>query len=109
MAALGYVGFSCGAGHVCADGRFESFGEAPLGDFHGALAPFGEGWLGADEDGAPVAVSVGADGFSVGQRGDVDGDGRITPADLLTLCGGEEGEMEDWRRWLREELVGGEP
>ena len=102
MEALGYHGFSCGAGHTCTDTRFESDGAAALEEFHAAVIPVGEGWMAAREDGAPVSVQVG-DGFSTGQRGDADGDEKITPADLLTLY--RESCPEAWREWVRGELV----
>lgn len=103
MAALGYVGFSCAEGHVCDDTRFETDGEGVLGGFHGALRPFGDGWLGEAEGGAPRFVAAAADGFSTGERGDTDGDGEITPADLLGVY--DKTLPEEWRGWLRGRLV----
>ena len=102
MAALGYHGFTCAEGHTCDDPRFEDDGSALLERFHTALLPFGEGWLGEDE-GAPVAVTVGGDGFSTGERGDMDGDETITPADLLRVY--DKTYPEVWRGWLRGRLV----
>ena len=103
MEALGYHGYSCAAGHACTDTRFESEGEAALAGFHDALVPFGEIWAGADEDGAPKAVVVGRDGITVGQAGDPDGDGEVTPADLLAVY--DPLYPEEWRAWLRGELT----
>ena len=105
MAALGYHGYACAAGHACTDTRFEPDGEAALGEFHDVLRPCGDGWLGETEDGAPVAVEASADGFSTGERGDTDGDEKNTPADLLTVY--DEEYPEAWREWLRLELTGG--
>ena len=103
MAALGYYGYTCAAGHVCIDTRFEPEGEAALAGFHDALLSFGEIWAGADEDGAPKAVAVERDGMIVGLGGDMDGDGEVTPADLLTVY--DPLYPEAWRGWLRERLV----
>ncbi len=103
MEALGYHGYSCAAGHTCTDTRFESEGEAALAGFHDALLPFGESWGGADEGGAPKAVAVEREGMRVGQAGDMDGDGEVTPADLLAVY--DTLYPEEWRAWLRGELV----
>ncbi len=105
MAALGYHGYTCAGGHACTDTRFEPDGEAALAGFHDGLRPCGDGWLGEAEDGAPVAVEASEDGFSTGERGDTDGDGKITPADLLAVY--DEEYPEAWRGWLRFELTGG--
>lgn len=103
MAALGYHGYSCTAGHVCTDTRFEPDGAAVLGDFHDPLTVFGSRWAGADEGGAPVAVAVEREGVHVGRAGDMDGDGEVTPADLLAVY--DPAYPEAWREWLRERLV----
>ena len=103
MAALGYHGYTCSAGHVCTDTRFEPEGMAVLGDFHDPLTVFGSQWAGADEDGAPKAVAVERDGMIVGLAGDMDGDGEVTPADLLAVY--DPLYPEAWRGWLRERLV----
>ena len=104
MAALGYHGYSCTAGHVCTDTRFEPDGAAVLGDFHDPLTVFGSQWAGTDGDGAPVAVKVDATGMTVGKQGDMDSDGEVTPADLLAVY--DSAYPEAWRGWLRERLVG---
>ena len=103
MAALGYHGFSCSGGHACTDTRFEAEGSAVTEKLHTPLIPFGEGFLGEDGRGVPVAVTVTADGFSAGQEGDVDGDKALTPADLLAVYG--DGYPAPWRDALREALV----
>ncbi|MBQ3508027.1 MAG: hypothetical protein IJA91_05695, partial [Clostridia bacterium] len=103
MNSLGYHGYICAAGHTCADTRFEPEGEAVLAGFHDALVPVGEIWAGADGDGAPVAVKVDAIGMTVGRQGDMDGDGEVTPADLLIVY--DPAYPEVWRGWLRERLV----
>lgn len=103
MAALGYHGYTCPAGHTCTDTRFESEGEAVLGDFHDSLTVFGTQWAGVSEGGAPVTAAMGEQGITVGSAGDMDGDGGVTPADLLAvydpMC------PEAWRAWLRGRLV----
>ncbi len=103
MNSLGYHGYTCAAGHTCTDTRFEPEGQAVLAGFHDALVPFGEIWAGSDGDGAPVAVAVKREGVLVGQAGDMDGDGEVTPADLLSVY--DPLYPEAWRGWLRERLV----
>ena len=104
MEALGYYGYACGAGHVCADTRFEAGGEAVLSGLHSALIPLEGVWMG-ESGGAPVAVEVDAEGMTVGAPGDADGDGAVTPADLLAVY--DPLYPEAWRAWLREELTKG--
>ncbi len=103
MDALGYHGYTCSAGHTCDDTRFEPAGEGVLVGLHSALVPFGALWLGI-ADGAPVAVEVGAEGVTVGTPGDTDGDGDVTPADLLAVYDPQYPDVG--RAWLREALAG---
>ncbi len=103
MAALGYHGYTCAAGHACTDTRYEPDGEAALADFHDPLVPFGTVWLGEANDGAPVAAEVGKEGISTGKEGDMDGDGEVTPADLLVIY--DTACPEAWREWMRRRLV----
>ncbi len=105
MEALGYHGYTCAAGHTCTDTRFEPEGEAVLSGFHGALMPVGEVWMGEDAEGAPVAVEVSEEGMITGTPGDTDGDGEVTPADLLAVY--DPLYPEAWREWLREKLTKG--
>lgn len=103
MAALGYHGYTCAAGHACTVPRFELDGEAVLAGFHAPMIPFGAAWVGEAEDGVPVAVEVGREGISTGKEGDMDGDGALTPADLLAVY--DAAYPEAWREWLRGELT----
>lgn len=103
MEALGYYGYTCLAGHTCADTRFESRGQAVLGDFHDPLTVFGSHWAGVSADGAPVTAEIGGEDVTVGLAGDMDGDGTVTPADLLAVY--DPAYPEAWRTWLRERLV----
>ena len=105
MNSLGYHGYACVAGHACTDSRFEPEGEAALADFHAPMIPFGTAWVGVREDGAPVMAEIGKEGISTGIEGDMDGDGCVTPADLLTVYDAD--YPEEWRGWLRFELTGG--
>ena len=103
MDALGYHGYSCSGGHICADTRFEPAGDGALAGLHSALIPFGAYWLGT-VDGAPVAVDVQEDGMTVSRAGDVDLDGEVTPADLLVVY--HPLYPDAWRVWLRGALAG---
>ena len=105
MEALGYYNYTCAAGHNCTDTRYEDDGEAVLGGFHAPLTVFGAYWVGTSEGGAPVAVAVGKDGMTVGLVGDPDGDGEVTPGDLLAVY--DPVYPEAWREWLRGWLTKG--
>lgn len=105
MEALGYHGYTCAAGHICTDRRFETEGRASLAGFRTALIPFGEHWVGENGEGAPVGIAVEKDGITVGKAGDMDGDGEVTPADLLRVY--DPLYPEAWREWLREMLTKG--
>ena len=105
MEALGYYGYTCSAGHMCADTRFEMEGASFLADFQTALMPFGEHWVGENGEGTPVRIAVEKDGITVGKAGDMDGDGEVTPADLLWV---DDSVYPDvWRERLREMLTKG--
>lgn len=103
MIALGYHGYICAAGHACTDTRFELGGKGILTGFHNPLTPVGGGWVGVDSHGAPVGVTVTAEGITVSTAGDVDSDGEVTPADLLAVY--DPALPEAWRGWLRTALV----
>ena len=103
MDSLGYHSYTCAAGHTCTDTRFELDGKGILTGFHDPLTPVGGGWVGVDSHGAPVGVSVTPAAIAVGARGDMDGDGRVTPADLLAVY--DPALPEAWRGWLRTALV----
>ena len=103
MDSLGYYGYTCSAKHICTDSRFEPSGEAALADLSQALALVDGAWTGTYPDGAPVAVTVGKEGITTGGRGDMDGDGSVTPADLLAVY--REDYPEAWREWIRGMLV----
>lgn len=103
MAALGYRDYTCAGGHSCTDTRFEADGEASLSGFHSAIKPWGADWLGETEDGVPSVIAIEKEGMAVGGAGDVDGDGELTPADLLRAY--DPLYPETWRMWLRSRLV----
>ena len=103
METLGYYGYTCSAGHSCSDTRYERDGGAVLGGFHAPLMVFGSAWAGTDKGGAPVLVVVGKESMTIGLPGDMDGDGKVTPADLLAVY--DPLYPEAWRVWLRNRLV----
>ena len=103
MDSLGYHGYTCSSKHTCTDSRFEPLGEAALADFSQALVLTDGAWTGTYPDGAPVAVTVGKEGITTGGRGDMDGDGSVTPADLLAVY--REDCPEAWKEWMRTELI----
>ena len=103
MENLGYYGYTCSAGHSCSDTRYERDGGAVLGGFHAPLMVFGSTWAGTDKGGAPVMVVVGKESMTIGLPGDMDGDGMVTPADLLAVY--DPLYPEEWRVWLRNWLV----
>ena len=103
METLGYYGYTCSAGHSCSDTRYERDGGAVLGGFHAPLMVFGSAWAGTDKGGAPVMVVVGKESMTIGLHGDMDGDGEVTPADLLAVY--DPLYPEEWRGWLRNRLV----
>lgn len=103
MAALGYRDYACASDHACTDKKFELDGKGILTDFHTALIPLGGGFVGTLADGSPVGVFASADGVTVTASGDIDGDGRVTPADLLTVY--DPTLPEEWRGWMRTALV----
>ncbi len=109
MRALGYHDFSCSAGHTCTDTRYESADAmAAFSTSASPLLPFSVGadaplvWV-ADGGGVPLPLSFTPDGLSPHAAGDVDGDGCVTPADLLYLHG--EDVPEAWLVWVREAVV----
>ncbi len=107
LVSLGYRGFS--TGRPCTDGRYEV---ADDGGLAGALDVFcdplrpvsvGRGlplvWVGAGRDGEPLAVRFSEAGITIGAPGDIDGDGDVTPADLLFLS--DPSIPETLREWVR--------
>lgn len=118
MEAEGYTGFSCGGGHVCSDGRFETAeGGAWLEDADAPLICLPTGWFRAGEGADsglwipaafPPAGGTSALPCAGGMPGDMDGDGRLSPADLLWLdvCFPPQGDAEAGRAALRERIVG---
>ncbi len=113
MVALGYHGFACAAGHACTDTRFEaaaSSSELPLvGALAGVDAPLtpvsGAVWVASGADGTPQALTLTPDGVTRHIPGDLDGDGALTPGDLLAVY--DPALPERWRTWLRAVLVAG--
>ncbi len=93
MAALGYTNFSCAGGHMCTDTRYEIPADGPpaikavLHAYRTPLIPLPSGeitlWLAPSE--GPITARLGDEGAMIHAPGDIDGDGRITPADLLLL------------------------
>ncbi len=111
--AAGYRGFSCAGGHAAADARYETAGGgAVLGNFKAPLVPVsvGEGrplvWVeitGTSTGGVPCGVQFGEDGATVFAQGDINGDGAVTPADLLLLR--DPTWQAAWRTGWREETM----
>ena len=117
MTALGYHDYGCPAGHRCEDRRYETGtpsnapSQAPSDSPNPALSadslavlvgrvtplPFG-GWVASDGEGAPRRLELSSDGAAVRSPGDLDGDGALTPADLLLA-------PPHLRPWLRACLV----
>ncbi len=107
MAALGYHGYTCPAGHACTDERYEIAGR--LAVYSEALCPLrvGDGlviWLGTvEEAGQPLPFRLTEAGLLSHAAGDTNGDGVLTPADLLLLS--DPALPECYRAWLRRALV----
>ncbi len=152
MAAMGYTGASCPAGHTCTDRRYEVAAEGggeqqtpPLAAFEEPLIPvwrgeslifvakchgestveprlrhgefYGENAVSEDSAGHPTGTATGdsgrtsgtaltlaaarltPDGVSVTAPGDLDGDGTLTPADLLCIY--HPALPEAWREAIR--------
>ncbi len=104
MEAEGYTAFSCGDGHICADGRYETAeGDAWFSGVDTPLTCLPTGWFRAGEDAdsglwipcafppaggtsaLPCAACAACARCAGGMPGDMDGDGRLSPADLLWL------------------------
>jgi transglutaminase-like putative cysteine protease len=106
VAALGYHGFSCAAGHTCTDGRYEAAEGMSGWEVFSRRLLFSNGkWVGMDKSGAVVGISIQKQGFFISQVGDVDQSGVFDPPDLLGLY--DPALPEAWREWARRELVGG--
>ena len=99
MAARGYHSYTCASGHACTGTAFELDGKGALEGFHTALTPLGKGFVGALPDGSPVGICISPNGIFVTARGDIDADGRLTPADLLAVY--DPILPDAWRAWLR--------
>lgn len=100
MVAEGYYGYTCSGGHVCDDTRFETeAGGAALENLRQAMT-FRDGiWLGTDRNGGLMGARASSEGFFVGQVGDVDLSGEVSPADLLALY--DPTLPDAWREWMR--------
>ena len=107
MEAEGYIAFSCGDGHICADGRYETAeGDAWFSGVDTPLTCLPTGWFRAGEDAdsglwvpcpfppaggtsalpsAACAACTPCARCAGGMPGDMDGDGRLSTADLLWL------------------------
>lgn len=103
MEALGYRGYTCGAGHICADTRYETSDGGRLDGFSTPLKPIFAGWAGVDDEDGVVGVKFSETGVSVGEMGDVNLDGRTDPGDLLALYA--PAIPEAWREEMRKRLV----
>lgn len=121
METLGYYGFSCSSDHACTDTRYEtvpSNGEsegnataallsahrAPLVPLAGDSAVVWGGESGADPRGTVWTYRLDGGRASRLPTGDMDGDGSVTPGDLLTVM---EPDFSDvWRNTVRSSLIG---
>ncbi len=110
MRALGYSGYTCAGGHICSDNRYESPAIlAALGELTVPLRAISAGrgnplmWVGERADGALLPLRLSDGGVTVYAPGDMDGDGGVTPADLLLLS--SENYPEAWRIWMRKRVV----
>lgn len=103
MESLGYRGYTCGAGHICADTRYETWDGGRLDGFSTPLKPIFAGWAGVDAEDGVVGVKFSETGVSVGKMGDVNLDGRTDPGDLLALYA--PAIPEAWREEMRKRLV----
>ncbi len=110
MRALGYSGYTCAGGHACTDARYESAAAlAALGDLTAPLCALSTGtgaplvWVGARADGALCALRLTEQGITVYAEGDVDGDGLVTPGDLLYLQNAA--LPATLREWVRKRVV----
>ncbi len=109
LLSLGYHGFACQAGtaglHASADARYETpSGAAVLAVFEQALTPISVGvgrslvWVGIDRDGAPRSVTFTPNGITLHAPGDLDGDGKTTPGDVLLA------PTDATKEWIRAKL-----
>ncbi len=110
MQALGYHGFSCAGGHLCTDGRYETpEAMVALSELSAPLRVVSVGkrlplvWVGETAGGALLPLSLTNAGVLPHQAGDIDGDGQVTPGDLLLLSAFD--APENWRRWMRQRVV----
>ncbi len=118
LLSLGYRGFSCTAvhagaqagSHAAADARYETpTGETVFGQFETKLLPLSVGdgrqlvWVGTNADGAPQSMSFTKTGACLHAPGDMDGDGTVTPGDLLLLD--HSSLPPSWREWVKTRLV----
>lgn len=105
MAALGYHSYTCTAGHICTNTRFEGESDSLLADFSEGLVFSGGKWLGMGKSGGIVAAKLENSAAFMGQVGDTDLDGVLTPADLLAVY--DPALPEKWREWMRQYLIKG--
>ncbi len=110
MRALGYDGFSCAGGHTCTEDRYErADARAVLSRLLSPLSAVSAGkgrpllWVGETTDGELYALSWSDAGLRVHAPDDIDGDGAVTPGDLLLLTGS--GVPSAWQEQLRARLV----
>lgn len=103
MAALGYYGYSCPAGHTCTSDRFETAEGGGLDGFCTPLIHVETAWVGMGANGGIVGVKFTENGVLVGEMGDVNLDGSTDPRDLLALY--DPRAAEAWREGVRGRLV----
>lgn len=111
MTDLGYHGFTCASGHSCSDTDFQALlEEADQRGLTQGLV-FCEGrWLGETPQGGLFALRLPTredTSGGMGEEGDVDLNGQVDPADLLSLY--HPSLPETWRERLRHALVEGMP
>ncbi len=111
MQSLGYRDYTCAGGHVCTDARYEnSTAVAVLSALSEPLRAVSAGkdvplvWIGETDDGVLVALRWNSEGITPHAAWDIDGDGTLTPGDLLVLS--DDGIPEAWREGMRRALVG---
>ena len=90
MASLGYADFTCAAGHICSSTRFENAEATDAGVLSAwTTVPrrVGEIWcmIGDDHGVTPISLSDTGEGVVMYAEGDINGDGAVTPEDILAL------------------------
>ncbi len=110
MRSLGYHDFSCAGGHTCTDGRYETPAVmTALSALVTPLHPVLTGnrtppiWVGETATGGLLPIRVSGEGITVYAEGDLDGDGAVTPGDLLLVS--DASLPARWRAWMRQRVL----